>query len=294
MKPTDVKGVYTALVTPFIDNRIDESRYVEFIDWQINSGIHGLVPCGTTGESPTLTHEEHLQVVEICVKAAKGRVPVMAGTGSNSTAEAIEFTQHAQKTGADMALLVSPYYNKPTQEGLFQHFKAIHDATDIPLVIYNIPGRSVIDIADETLARLAELPLVIGVKDATGDLSRVSTLRYLVGDCVAILSGEDMTAIGFNAQGGQGCISVTSNVAPNLCAAMQEATLQGDYAKAYDLHKNLIPLHSAMFCESSPSPVKYALAKLGRIASDIRQPLLQLSPCGQKQVDAALEYCGLS
>ena len=214
----EIKGSYTALVTPFRDGKVDEKAFADFVEWQISEGSHGLVPCGTTGESPTLSHAEHHRVVELCIEVAKGRVQVMAGTGSNSTEEAIEFIRHAEKAGADSALVVAPYYNKPTQEGLYRHYKAIHDASGLPIVIYNIPGRSVINITDDTLARLAELPRIAGVKDATGDLARVSTLRRRVGDKLALLSGEDMTAIGFNAQGGQGVISVTSNIMPRATA----------------------------------------------------------------------------
>jgi 4-hydroxy-tetrahydrodipicolinate synthase len=251
------------------------------------------VPCGTTGESPTLSPEEHKRVVELCVKVAAGRVPVMAGTGSNSTAEAVEFTRHAQAAGADMALLVVPYYNKPTQEGVYLHIKEVHDATSLPLIIYNIPGRSVVNLTDETLARMAALPRVMGVKDATGDLARVATLRHKVGDQLALLSGEDMTAVGFNAMGGQGCISVTSNIAPKLCADLQTATLKGDYAKAREIQDTLTPLHQAMFSETNPIPVKYAASRLGFCSEEIRLPLTVATAEAKQRVEAALRELGL-
>jgi 4-hydroxy-tetrahydrodipicolinate synthase len=267
-------GVYTALVTPFANGKIDEKSFQNLIEWQINEGIHGLVPCGTTGESPTLSHEEHKRVVELCIEAARGRVKVIAGTGSNSTEEAIAFTRHAKQAGADGVLLVAPYYNKPTQEGLYQHYRAIHDAVEIPMIIYNIPGRSVINISDETLARLAKLPNIVGVKDATGDLARVSTLRQKAGKDFIQLSGEDMTVVGFNAMGGVGCISVTSNVAPKACAQVQEATLKGDFVRALELHDKMVSLHQVMFCETNPIPVKYALSLMGKCSGEIRLPLV--------------------
>lgn len=268
------KGIYTALITPFKHDKIDAEAFQRFVEWQINEGVHGLVPCGTTGESPTLTPEEHCRVVELCVEAAHGRVPVMAGTGSNSTDEAIFFTKHAKECGAEAVLMATPYYNKPTQEGLYQHYKAVVEAVDIPIILYNIPGRSVVDINDETLIRLAELPNIVGIKDATGDLARVSTARWKVGKHFQLLSGEDMTAVAFNAAGGQGCISVSANIAPGLCADIQEACLRNDYAHARDLHDALIPLHDVMFCETSPAPVKYALALMGKCAAELRLPLV--------------------
>jgi 4-hydroxy-tetrahydrodipicolinate synthase len=293
MKISEIKGLFTALITPFKNGALDEEAYVDFIEWQIAEGVHGLVPCGTTGESPTLSPQEHRRVVELCVKTAAGRVPVMAGTGSNSTEEAIAFTRHAQDAGADMALLVTPYYNKPTQEGLYLHFREIHDNTDIPLIIYNIPGRSVVNLTDDTLAQLATLPNVMGVKDATGDLARVSTLRHKVGDQLAQLSGEDMTAHGFNAMGGQGCISVTANIAPKLCAEVQSATLNGDYARALAVQDTLAPLHTAMFCETNPVPVKYAASLLGRCTPEIRLPLTPPSPEARQKISDALRVVGL-
>jgi len=292
MQPSELRGLYTALITPFKDGQVDEKAFADFCEWQIEQGVHGLVPSGTTGESPTLTHDEHKRVVEICVEAAAGRVPVMAGTGSNSTAEAIEFTQHAADVGATSALVVSPYYNKPNAEGMFQHFKAVHDSADIPLIIYNVPARSVVDIDDELMARLAELPRVIGVKDATGDLSRVSTLRARIGDRLALISGEDMTAVGFNAMGGQGCISVTANVAPALCSDVQNYSLNNDYLKALSAHEMLVDLHQAMFTETNPIPVKAAVAMTGRCLPDIKLPLIEATEATQKNLRSTMD--GLS
>lgn len=293
LKVADIKGVFTALITPFKGGVLDERAYADFIEWQIQQGVHGLVPCGTTGESPTLSPAEHKRVVEICVKVAAGRVPVMAGTGSNSTVEAVEFTRHAQEAGADMALLVTPYYNKPTQEGMYLHFKEIHDAADLPLIIYNIPGRSVVNLTDDTLAKLAALPNVMGVKDATGDLARVATLRHKVEDQLALLSGEDMTAVGFNAMGGQGCISVTANIAPKLCAQLQNATLAGNYAQAREIQDTLTPLHQAMFVETNPIPVKYAASLLGFCTEEVRLPLTAATAETKKKLEAAVKALGL-
>ncbi|MFO0389584.1 MAG: 4-hydroxy-tetrahydrodipicolinate synthase [Alphaproteobacteria bacterium] len=283
------KGIYTALITPFSNGKIDEKAFQSFVEWQIAEGVHGLVPCGTTGESPTLSHDEHNRVVAMCIEVAKGRVPVMAGTGSNSTEEAIMMTQHAKKAGANGALVVAPYYNKPTQEGIYQHYKAIHDAVEIPIVIYNIPGRSVINITDDTLARLSALPNIVGVKDATGDLARPYTLRALQKKKLALLSGEDMTAVAFNASGGQGCISVTSNIMPKRCAEVQEACLAGDYTKALALHDTLVALHNVMFCETSPAPVKFAASLLGKCKPDVRLPLVQASESGKQQITQVLK-----
>lgn len=285
----EFKGIYTALITPFANGKVDEKAFAAFVDWQISEGVHGLVPCGTTGESPTLTHEEHNRVIDLCIEVAKGRVPVMAGTGSNSTDEAIMMTRHAQKSGAAGALIVSPYYNKPNQEGLYQHFKAIHDATDIPLIVYNIPGRSVVNITDDTLARLSELPRIAGVKDATGDLARICTLRTKMNKKLQLLSGEDMTAVAFNVSGGQGCISVSSNIAPRACAEVQNACLKGDYATALKLHDALVPLHSIMFCDTSPMPVKFAASAQGRCKPDLRLPLVELGEMHKKQVTEVLK-----
>ncbi len=293
MQPSKIRGLYTALITPFKKGKLDEQAYGDLIAWQIAQGVHGLVPVGTTGESPTLSHKEHMRVVELCVQAAKGKVPVMAGAGSNSTDEAIYFTRHAQKAGAAMVLSVAPYYNKPTQEGLYQHFKAIHDASDIPIIIYNIPGRSVVNITDDTFLRLADLPRIAGIKDATGDLARVSTLRAKVGKRFALLSGEDMTAVGFNAMGGQGCISVTANVAPRMCADVQNACLAGDYAKALNAHEKLVNLHQAMFVETNPGPVKYAVSLLKKCAGDVRLPLTESSQNTKTLVKKVMQETGL-
>ncbi len=288
-----LKGLYTALITPFKNGKIDEAAFESFVNWQIEQGVHGLVPCGTTGESPTLSADEHKQVVELCVKTAAGRVAVMAGTGSNSTAEAIYFTQHAQKAGSDSALVIAPYYNKPTQEGLFLHFKAIHDATDIPIIVYNVPARSVVNITDETFKRLADLPRIAGIKDATGDLARPSNLRYLVGDRLKLFSGEDMTAVGFNAQGGQGCISVASNITPQLCAEIQNKSLSGDYAGALQTHEKLVGLIQALFAETNPIPVKYAAHLLGKCTQDLRLPLSLASESVQLRIKAEMQKLGL-
>lgn len=282
------KGIYTALITPFADGKVDEKAFQAFCQWQIGQGVHGLVPCGTTGESPTLSHEEHNRVVALCIEAARGKVPVMAGTGSNSTEEAIMMTAHAKKAGADGALIVAPYYNKPTQEGIYQHYKAIHDAVDIPIVIYNIPGRSGINITDETLARLAELPGIVGVKDATGDLARPYTLREKTGKLL-LLSGEDMTAVAFNASGGVGCISVTSNIMPAACAKVQNLCLSGDYAGALKLHETMVPLHRILFCETSPSPVKFAASLMGKCKPDVRLPLVQPSETSKTHLHQILK-----
>ncbi len=288
------KGSFTALITPFTDNGVDETVYQSFVEWQIAQGTDGLVPCGTTGESPTLSHEEHHRVVELCVDVAKSKkVPVIAGAGSNSTAEAISLAAHAKTAGADAVLVVTPYYNKPTQEGLYQHYKAIHDAVDIPIVIYNIPGRCVIDMSVETMARLARLPNIVGVKDATNDLGRPIKTRALCGDDFAQLSGEDGTAVDFLAQGGHGCISVTSNIAPRLCAEMQDAWAAGNYARVAELRDKLAPLHDAMFCETNPAPVKYAASLLGWGNGKVRLPLTAISEASQQRVKAAMQACGL-
>ena len=287
------KGVYTALITPFKNGKLDEKAFQSFVEWQIKEGIHGLVPCGTTGESPTLSHDEHNRIIDLCIEVAKGKVPVMAGTGSNSTAEAIMTTKHAKKAGADAALVVAPYYNKPTQEGLYQHFKAIAESAKLPIFVYNIPGRSVINITDETLARILDLPYVVGIKDATGDLTRPYTLRMKAGAAKAkkiqMLSGEDMTAVAFNVAGGQGCISVASNIMPKLCAQVQDACLKGDYIKAAKLHETLAPLNSVLFCETSPAPVKFAASLIGKCKSDLRLPLVEPSAHSKKQITEVLK-----
>jgi len=288
-----LKGAMTALVTPFRDGALDEDAFRKLVTWQIEEGIHGLVPVGTTGETPTVTPAEHDRVVAICIETAAGRVPVIAGAGSNSTAEAVERARHAEKAGADAVLVVTPYYNKPSQEGLYAHFKAINDAIGIPIILYNIPGRSIVDMSVETMARLYELKNIVGVKDATAKLDRVSLQRQAMGPDFIQLSGEDATALGFNAHGGRGCISVVSNVAPRLCADLQEATLAGDYAKALALQDRLLPLHTAMFVEPNPAPAKYALARLGHIREELRLPLLPVGEASRAAIDAALRHAGL-
>jgi 4-hydroxy-tetrahydrodipicolinate synthase len=290
---TRFSGSITALVTPFKDGAVDEAAFRAFINWQIEQGTHGLVPVGTTGESPTLSHKEHDRVIEICVDEVKGRVPVIAGAGSNSTEEAIGFSKHAEKVGADAVLIVTPYYNKPTQEGLYQHFKAINDAIGLPIIIYNIPGRSVIDMSVETMARLYELKNIVGVKDATANLARTSLQRQAMGPDFIQLSGEDATALGFMAHGGHGCISVTSNVAPRLCAEMQEACLKGDYATALKIQDRLMPLHNNLFLETNPSPVKYAASVLGLMKDDVRLPLIPVSEGTKQAVRSAMVHAGL-
>ena len=290
---TKYRGSFTAMVTPFKNGAVDEDAFRALVNWQIAEGTNGLVPVGTTGESPTLSHAEHKQVVEWCVEEARGRVPVVAGAGSNSTAEAIDFARHAEKAGADAVLVVTPYYNKPTQEGLYQHFKAINDAIGVPILIYNIPPRSVIDMSVETMTRLFELKNIAGVKDATASMVRVSQQRAAMGDGFNQLSGEDATALGFNAHGGHGCISVTSNVAPRLCAEFQGACLKGDYATALKLHDKLMPLHNALFVETSPSPAKYALSVLGKCAEAVRLPLVPVSDKTRATVRDAMVHAGL-
>ena len=287
------KGSYTALITPFRDGVVDEDAFVRIVEWQLNEGTHGLVPVGTTGESPTLSHDEHKRVVELAVKTAAGRAPVIAGAGSNATAEAVDFAKHAESTGASGLLVVTPYYNKPTQEGLYQHFKAVNDAVRIPIIIYNIPGRSVIDMSVETMTRLFALPNITGVKDATTNMARVSQQRAAMGPDFNQLSGEDATALGFMAHGGQGCISVTSNVAPRLCAEFQNACLAGDFAKALQLQDRLMPLHDALFLETNPSPAKYALWRLGFCETEARLPLVPLQDATKHAVEQAMIKVGL-
>lgn len=286
-------GSIVALITPFKDGKVDEKAFQSFVEWQVAQGTHALVPCGTTGESPTLSHDEHRRVVELCIEAAAGKVPVIAGAGSNSTSEAVELTRHAKEAGAAAALVVTPYYNKPTQEGLYQHYKAIHDSADLPIIIYNIPGRSVIDMSVATMARLAKLPNIVGVKDATADLTRPIRTRLAIGPDFCQLSGEDATALAFNAQGGVGCISVTANIAPALCAAMQNAWAAGDLTEAYRLRDVLQPLHDAMFVETSPGPVKYAASLLGKSAPDTRLPLVAVADSTREAVKAAMTGAGL-
>ncbi len=287
------KGSYTALITPFRNGVVDEDAFTRFVEWQLSEGTHGLVPVGTTGESPTLTHKEHKRVVELAVRTAAGRVPVIAGAGSNSTSEAVDFAKHAESAGASGLLVVTPYYNKPTQEGLYQHFKAVNDAIGIPIIIYNIPGRSVIDMSVATMTRLFELPNIAGVKDATANMARVSQQRATMGPDFNQLSGEDATALGFMAHGGQGCISVTSNVAPRLCAEFQNACLAGDFAKALQLQDRLMPLHDTLFLETNPSPAKYALWRLGFCEAEARLPLVPLQDATKKAVEKAMIKAGL-
>lgn len=287
------KGSIVALITPFRDGKVDEPAFQDFVDWQIKQGTRGVVPVGTTGESPTLSHEEHRIVISLAVEVANGRVPVIAGTGSNSTDEAIALTRHAKQIGADAALIVTPYYNKPSQEGLYQHFKAIHDAVDLPIIIYNIPPRSVIDMSVATMARLAKLPNIVGVKDATADLVRPLRTRVEIGPDFCQLSGEDATATAFLAQGGVGCISVTANVAPALCAQMQNAWAAGDLTEMARIRDLLMPLHHAMFVETSPAPVKYAASLLGKSTPDVRLPLVPCSAEGRVVVEDAMRKAGL-
>lgn len=287
------RGSFTALITPFRNGAIDAKAFQDFVEWQIAEGSHGLVPVGTTGESPTVSHDEHKRVVELCVEAAKGRVPVIAGTGSNSTAEAIDFTAHAKRAGADAALIVLPYYNRPTPEGQYRHYKAIHDAVDLPIIIYNVPPRSAVDMTVETMARLAELPNIVGVKDATADLARPHATRLAIKKPFCQLSGEDGTALAFLAAGGHGCISVTANVAPRLCAEMQDAWHAGDVKKASEIQDRLFPLHKALFCESSPGPVKFAVSLLGRASAETRLPLCEIAEVSKQKVTAAMQSAGL-
>jgi 4-hydroxy-tetrahydrodipicolinate synthase len=272
---TSFRGSFTALVTPFSNGALDEKAFRGLVDWQIAEGTSGLVPVGTTGESPTCPMTSTGRIVTWCIEQAKGRVPVIAGAGSNSTKEAIELAQHAQKSGADAVLVVTPYYNKPTQEGMYQHFKAINDAIGIPIIIYNIPARSVIDMSVDTMKRLFELENIAGVKDATANVVRVSQQRAAMGEGFNQLSGEDATALGFMAHGGHGCISVTSNVAPRLCAEFQNACLKGDYGTALKLQDKLMPLHTALFIETNPAPAKYALSLLGKCADTVRLPMVR-------------------
>ncbi len=283
---------YTAIVTPFKNNKIDEKSLAKMVEFQIKNGVSGIVPCGTTGESPTLSHDEHNLVIELCVKIAKGRIKIMAGTGSNSTDEAVMMTKHAKKIGADSCLIVAPYYNKPTPEGVYQHFKAL-DKCGIPLYIYNIPGRSVINISDENLARIADLKNVVGIKDATGDLARVASLRLLIKKKFSYLSGEDATVVGFNAMGGNGVISVTANIAPKMVSDLQKATEKGDYKTALKLQDQLTALHAAMFCETNPLPIKYAASLMGLCSPEIRLPLVEPSESAKERVKKEMKKIGL-
>ena len=291
------KGSIVALITPFKDNKLDEDCYISLIHHHINSGSSGIVPAGTTGESPTLTHDEHERVIELCVKESKGKIPIIAGTGSNSTQEAISLTKYAEKVGADAALVVTPYYNKPTQEGLYQHFKAINDNSSIPIIIYNIPPRSVVDMSVDTMARLFELKNIVGVKDATGDLKRVDEQKKKMGPDFIQLSGEDGTALEFNMRGGVGCISVTANVAAKLCSEFQDASTSKNksnlLAKAKEINNTLMPLHKALFVESSPSPVKYAASLLKLSTDEVRLPLVKITEESKNTIKSAMTHANL-
>jgi 4-hydroxy-tetrahydrodipicolinate synthase len=290
---TKFRGSYTALVTPFKNGALDEAAFRALVNWQIAEGTHGLVPVGTTGESPTVSHDEHKRVVEWCIDEAGGRVPVVAGAGSNSTREAIDLAQHAEKAGADAVLVVTPYYNKPTQEGLYQHFKAINDAIGIPILIYNIPGRSVIDMSVDTMKRCFDLKNIAGVKDATASMVRVSQQRAAMGEDFNQLSGEDATVLGYMAHGGHGCISVTSNVAPRLCSEFHQAWQRGDHATALKVHDKLMPLHVNLFIESNPAPVKYALSLLGKMEGTLRLPMVEVTEPTKAAVRSAMVHAGL-
>ena len=287
------KGSYPALITPFVNGAVDFDTLKKLVDWHIAEGSHGLVPVGTTGESPTLTHSEHGAVIEAVVKAAAGRVPVIAGAGSNNTAEGIDLIRHAQSVGADGALVVTPYYNKPTQAGMVAHYTALHEASNLPIIIYNIPGRSVVDMSPDTMGQLAKLPRIVGVKDATGKIERVSMQRMTCGADFVQLSGEDATALGFNAHGGVGCISVTANVAPRLCAEFQEATLAGDYGRALEYQDRLMPLHEAIFIEPGLAGAKYGLSLLGHCREEVRLPLVTLTDGTKDRIKAAMRHAGL-
>lgn len=288
-----IRGSIPALITPLKDGKVDEQAFRRLVNWQIEEGSQGLVPCGTTGESPTLSHQEHMRVVEICVEEARGRVPVIAGAGSNSTEEAIALTRHARSVGADAVLSVTGYYNKPSQEGLYRHYAAIAGAVDIPILVYNIPARAIVEISVETMARLSRLPNVIGVKDATANLARPVRERIACGRGWRLLSGEDATTLGYMVQGGHGCISVTANIAPRLCAEFQAACAQGDYDRALALQERLMPLHDAMFVEPSPAPVKYAASLLGLCSDEVRLPLIPATAAARETVSAAMAGAGL-
>jgi 4-hydroxy-tetrahydrodipicolinate synthase len=287
------KGCLTALITPFRNGGIDDKAFQSLVDWQIKEGIDGVVVCGTTGESPTLSHKEHMRLTELCIEAAQRRVPVLAGTGSNSTEETIEFARHAERAGADAQLVVTPYYNKPTQEGLYLHFKVVHDSCGLPIVIYNIPSRSVVDMTVETMTELAKLPRIIGVKDATGDLTRPVRTKLAIGGAFSLLGGDDGTALAFLAQGGHGLISVTSNVAPRLCVEMQDAWRRGDVSKAQQFNEMLMPLYQALFMETNPAPVKYAGSLLGLSTPNVRLPLCEVKDTTKAKVREVMARVGL-
>lgn len=287
------KGSIVALLTPFRNGRVDEKAFQALCEWQIAEGTHGLVPCGTTGETPTLSHEEHKRVIDLCVEVSGKRVPVIAGTGSNNTLEAVELSAYAKKAGVDAVLIQMPYYNRPTQEGLYAHCKAIHDAVDIPIVLYNVPSRSAVDLSQDTLVKLGKLPRIVGIKDATGNIARISATRLMLGSKFAQLSGEDATALAVLAHGGHGCISVTANVAPRLCAEMQTAWFAGKPQDCLDIQDRLMPLHTALFLETNPSPVKYAASLLDLCTDEVRLPLVGLKPETKEKVRTAMIAAGL-
>ncbi|ACG78301.1 dihydrodipicolinate synthase [Phenylobacterium zucineum HLK1] len=287
------RGVLPALVTPYRNGQVDEDAFVALVERQIAGGVHGLVPVGTTGESATLTHEEHRRVVELCVKTARGRVPVVAGAGSNSTAEAIELVRHAKTVGADAALVVTPYYNRPSQEGLYAHYRAINDAVQLPILVYNVPTRTSVDISNDVLVRLSKLPNVVGIKDATSDLVRASFQRLHCGEEWVMLSGDDPVALGYMAHGGHGCISVTANVAPEQCADFYNAALSGDWATALQWQDRLVRLHKALFADASPAPTKFALSHLGLCSEETRLPITPASEAARAEVLAAMRDAGL-
>ncbi|MDB9818792.1 4-hydroxy-tetrahydrodipicolinate synthase [Pelagibacterales bacterium] len=287
------KGSFTALITPFKDGKFDETSFRSLIDFQLKSGTHGLVPTGTTGESPTLSHEEHIKIVEVCIEQANKKAPVIAGTGSNSTEEAIYLTKHAEKAGADAALVVTPYYNKPSQEGLLQHFTKIANSVDIPIVIYNIPGRSIVDMSNETMSKLFEVKNIVGVKDATGDIPRVYFTRSEVGNEYNMLSGDDSTTLAFMTYGGHGAISVTSNIAPKLCSDFHSLCMDKNFYEASLINDKLMPLHRALFLESSPGPVKYAASKLDLCSEEVRLPVTKINNDTKKIIDNALRHASL-
>ena len=290
---TAFSGAFTALITPMAHGKVDESAFLKLVEWQIEQGIHGLVPVGTTGESPTLSHDEHDRVVELCVKQSAGRVPVIAGAGSNNTAESVRLARHAEQVGADAVLVVSPYYNKPTQAGLTAHFRAVADAVSIPLIVYDIPGRSIVSVNDDTLAALADHPNIRGIKDATADCARPTRLLNLMGEAFAQLSGEDGTQIGYLAAGGHGVISVVSNIAPALVSKLHVAFAENRISDAQQINRQLMPLHDALFCEASPGPVKYAAERLGICGRETRMPLVEISDASKQTVDAALAAANL-
>ncbi len=287
------KGSIPALITPFRDGKVDEEALVGLVNWHVAEGSHGIVAVGTTGESPTLSHDEHEHCIEVVVKAAAGRIPVIAGAGSNNTEESVRLMRFAARVGADAALVVTPYYNKPNQRGLYQHYKTLHDAVSLPIIIYNIPGRSVIDMTPATMGELAKLPRIIGVKDATGDVARVSDQRIACGVDFLQLSGEDASALGFNAHGGRGCISVVANIAPRLSAEFQEAMLAGDYLRALAYQDRLMPLHRAAFAEPNPAPTKFALSLLGKCSDEVRSPMVALEEPTRERMRAAMRHAGL-